>query len=369
MSDFQLISEGLDGDRPILFFGAGQNAVTWIENLAEYDYLPTALIDETPSKQGSRISGVPIVSAESALRNWGVDCLILSTIFVPKISFQSLKKKIMDFGFKNVSSISKLLRFFPDLSFYYFIGEAPGTTFQQAKSKLLQRFVDPTSKEQAEAFFCAQIDLDPSSASSPRWQDYFLSDWIEVPDQAVYVDAGAYRGDTIQKFLDSHPFVTSEILAFEPDPQNYQALAAYVNALNSSDKELIQIKKAGVGRTNAKEKFHTLGNASSHSSESGNLEVDTISLDGIFDPSKSYFIKFDVEGSEMDALSGCKGIMRCGRSALAVSVYHRSTDCIDVSELLLDNFPDCQLFFRTLDENGMDSMLYAVPNSWVKKSN
>src|SRR5262249_20912931 len=106
--------------------------------------------------------------------------------------------------------------------------------------------------------------------------------------------------------------------------------------------------------------------ASSHLSTSGDFKVDTISLDEMLEPSKSHFIKFDVEGSEIEALSGCQHIMQCGQSALAVSVYHRSNDWIDASEMLLNNFPKCQLFFRTLDENGMDSMLYAVPKAWVR---
>ena len=47
----------------------------------------------------------------------------------------------------------------------------------------------------------------------------------------VYVDCGAYDGDTIRDFLSRQRDAFERIVAFEPDPRNYLKLQAQVDAL------------------------------------------------------------------------------------------------------------------------------------------
>jgi FkbM family methyltransferase len=365
MNVFDLIAQGLNGSRPLIFFGAGQNATDWINHLAKNKIAPVAIIDETLQKQGQYVGGVPVVSPEQALKIWGIESVILSTIFVPHVAYLNLINKIQSFGFSFIGCVSQLQRFFSEFPFYYFIGSDLGTELIDMRTKLSKHWIDPLSVEHSNSFFNAQSELDPSLAASPRGQDYFLKDLIRVPDGAVYVDAGAYRGDTIEKYFDHIPFAASQIFAFEPDPNNYIALESYINTLPEASRRLIHCKKQGVGHINSTIRFQTLGNASSRASETGSEEVEIIRLDDTLPEGLSYFIKFDVEGAEIDALQGCESIIRKGKSAIAVSVYHRAMDWLEISKYFFENFPDFQLFFRTLDENGMDSMIYAIPKAWV----
>ncbi|MHB1947183.1 MAG: FkbM family methyltransferase [Gammaproteobacteria bacterium] len=366
MSVFDLIAQGLKGERPLLFFGAGQNACDWIEHLAKHQMAPVAIIDETVQKQGKDINGIPIVSPQDATKNWGVESIILSSVFVPRVAYQNLISKIRSFGYSFIGCVSQLQHFLPDVPFYYFLGSNLRTEIIEMRKNLSDHWVDTVSIEHVNAFFHAQTALDPSFAASPRKQDYFLHDLIRVPDGSIYVDAGAYRGDTIEKYFELLPFASSQIYAFEPDPSNFAALQEYINTLPEADRQHIQIKQQGVGATNSKIRFQPLGNFSSRASEIGSEEIEIIRLDDTIPQDKSYFIKFDVEGAEMDALFGCESIIRKGLSAIAVSVYHRAMDWFEVSKYFFEKFPDVQLFFRTLDENGMDSVIYAIPKAWVK---
>ena len=56
---------------------------------------------------------------------------------------------------------------------------------------------------------------------------YFVEDVIQIEENEIFVDGGAYVGDTIQSFINKakRKKVNSyKIIAFEPDENNYSVL-------------------------------------------------------------------------------------------------------------------------------------------------
>ena len=60
------------------------------------------------------------------------------------------------------------------------------------------------------------------------------------------------------------------------------------------------------------------------------------------------YIKYDVEGSELDALIGSRGTIVRHRPALLVSLYHRSRDLFSLVNFLREQFPFYRLYLRRL---------------------
>jgi FkbM family methyltransferase len=69
-------------------------------------------------------------------------------------------------------------------------------------------------------------------------------------------------------------------------------------------------------------------------------------------------IKMDVEGFELPALKGAKGVIRTARPKLMVSAYHRSTDLLEIPAYIDAIAPDYRIGLRHHTEDRWDTCLY-----------
>ena len=60
------------------------------------------------------------------------------------------------------------------------------------------------------------------------------------------------------------------------------------------------------------------------------------------------YVKYDVEGSEREALMGSKELIKAHAPKLLVSVYHRSEDLFALPTLVKKLNPDYKLYLRKL---------------------
>ncbi len=56
------------------------------------------------------------------------------------------------------------------------------------------------------------------------------------------------------------------------------------------------------------------------------------------------FIKMDIEGSEMEALRGAEKLIRSRKPSLAVCVYHKENDIVDIPLYLKSLVPEYKLY-------------------------
>lgn len=90
------------------------------------------------------------------------------------------------------------------------------------------------------------------------------------------------------------------------------------------------------------------------------VKVAATSLDEELGDARVTFIKMDVEGAEMEALRGAEHIIRTQHPKLAISVYHKPGDIIDVSELILSYASDYRFYLRHYCLFDNETVLYAV---------
>jgi FkbM family methyltransferase len=189
---------------------------------------------------------------------------------------------------------------------------------------------------------------------------YFQPDLVPVRHDELFIDCGAYDGDTLRAFRPRMTGNASSVVAIEPDPANFARLEAYVETLPTDVRERVRNVKAAVGRTRERLRFDSSGNASAHASSTGSIEVDCLSLDEILDGEKPTLIKMDLEGAEFDALLGGEACIRRSQPSVAVCVYHRPDHLWSIPLLLRKMLPDHTLHLRPHGHEGWDLVCYAI---------
>ena len=177
-------------------------------------------------------------------------------------------------------------------------------------------------------------------------KDELYSELSEHPVR-TYVDAGAYNGDTAKEAIAYFPEL-KDIIAIEPDPKNFKKLVKYSESI---DTHKIRAINAAVWHTTGDGEFSASGNRNSSISSTMSYEhrdtgVELISIDSL-DISPD-FIKYDVEGAELEALTGTKETILRAHPTLLVSLYHRSRDIFAIPNMLAKEYPFYRMTLRRL---------------------
>lgn len=68
----------------------------------------------------------------------------------------------------------------------------------------------------------------------------------------------------------------------------------------------------------------------------------------------------DIEGFELDALMGAKGLIETYKPKLAICVYHKCEDLVSIVEYLAQLVPEYQFYMRHYTYSQHETVLYAV---------
>ena len=71
-------------------------------------------------------------------------------------------------------------------------------------------------------------------------------------------------------------------------------------------------------------------------------------------------IKMDIEGAELNALKGADSIIKKDSPQLAICVYHKIDDFLQISDYLLSIVPEYKLYLRHHNISGTETVLYAI---------
>ena len=150
-------------------------------------------------------------------------------------------------------------------------------------------------------------------------------------------DLGAYTGDTAQSILSVCSKI-QRLYALEPDKKNFKKLCAYAE----TDSRITALN-LGAWECEKELPFASQGNRNSGIGGNGTARFDA--LDNLVHEKVDY-IKYDVEGSEREAILGAKEIIQRDRPEMLVSVYHRSKDLFSLPLLIHSLRPDYRFYLR-----------------------
>jgi FkbM family methyltransferase len=352
-------------DAPLALYGAGNLGRTVLASLRQAGVAPQAFADDTPAKQGQTIDGLPVMRPAEVIRKFGPQTVFVITIFNPQSSFIRVAQRLRQETGARVVSFLNLAWKYPEqfLPHYYF--ELPDQLLVKSADirRAFEVFADDESRRQfvAQLRFRLWLDFDALPASNKG--DYFPADvFAPLPPDTIFVDCGAYDGDTVRSFLAHQRSQFKSIYAFEPDAANFQRLVDFVGTLGAETQSKILLFNAGAGARRTRLRFNATGGMGAAFDSQGDVEVDVLPIaEVVSDDGGAIYLKFDVEGGEWAALEGAEKLIQRARPLLAVSVYHQPDDLWQLPLHLQAFNSDYRLFLRTQGEDGMDVICYAVP--------
>jgi FkbM family methyltransferase len=158
-------------------------------------------------------------------------------------------------------------------------------------------------------------DLQP-----PVPHQYWQRDIIKMTDNACFVDAGAFDGDTLAQFVDFTAGRFRSAYLFEPDAANLAAIKERLRSFSETLRSRVHVLPFAVADSNYKLPFSG-GMGASSTVGIGDDNVECVALDRVLQEVPDY-VKYDVEGFELRALAGTRKIIEDHAPILAVCAYH-----------------------------------------------
>lgn len=193
---------------------------------------------------------------------------------------------------------------------------------------------------------------------SLNYKHYFDLDIIPYSNNQVFVDVGAYIGDTTQDFINTYNNykkiycyeVTLETMAKLKNNLSKYNNIIYKNKAVSNDNSIMYLKESNIN------------SSANQVDNSGTIEVETVSLDNDI-LEKIDIIKMDIEGSEYNALIGCKNHIINDNPTLLISVYHNNEDLWKLPKLIYEYNNNYNFYLRYYSNYifPTEIVLFAIP--------
>lgn len=349
----QALSRKFDSSKGIAVYGAGDTAERWFASFLEGDgdIVPDYFIDDTPGKQGGFLCGKPIISFEEA-HALCKSFLIFPCSIVPETR-RIMEKSLQDDPIEGAE-------FCPVFDEYVFCKHS------EEILSIFDMVGDDLSKmTYANMILTRMGKAEQNQSFTLLGQNYFaITPFIKCNVQEVFVDCGAYVGDTFEQFLAVRAGLFHKIYAFEPFARNFRAMTARAERLTREwglEDHQIELIQAGVGekkyKTNLRVDSHVDGGSLSPESDHGDIPV--ISIDDFFAGQTITFLKADIEGYEWKMLHGAERVIRRDRPKLAVCIYHTPFDMYRIALWIKSVCPDYKFEIRQHNCEIWDTVLYA----------
>jgi FkbM family methyltransferase len=350
----------------LVLYGAGTLGHSVLKKLRQAGIEPFAFADDTVAKEGTEVEGIPVMTPQQTVEKSDRPVLFAVTILNPLLSFLAAKRRLSQFPNGGIISFLKLAWRYPDNFLPYGQFELPQHLL--AKRSEIRRGFDLWSDNESRRQFVAHLRfrlfLDYDALPVNSHDDYFPVDLLPtLPSDVVFIDCGAFDGDSIRRFLSHQRNQFGRIHAFEPDAINCMKLQDYRESLGPQLSEKVMVHNAAVGDRHTKMSFNSTGNMSAALASSGNSVVDVVPIQNVVKPNgAAVYLKFDVEGAEHEAIAGAEQLIRESRPLLAISIYHRPDDLWQLPLYVASLDPNYRFYLRTQGEDGMDVICYALPN-------
>ena len=352
----------------VVLFGAGSAGRRALGCLRSIGVEPLGFADNRPETWGTSVDGALVMRPEDAAQQYGSDALFIVTIWNAKHRFADTKRRLAGLGVRAIEPIGPVQWRFPESFLPFFSLDLPHRLYRERNE--IVRAAALWADEQSRAEYLAHIrwrlfgDVEGVPGPVPEAQ-YFPRVFDLRPDE-VFVDCGAYDGDTLREFLKQNGGAFRRFVSIEPSPDVYEALERCVATLEPEVRSRVALERIAVGDRCETVRFDAGAGAGGHLSESGTFDVHGSTLDRLCATTRATFIKMDIEGAEGAALAGARATILRDRPILAICAYHRPTDLWRLPLMVHDLIPSYRMYLRTHESDGWDAVAYAVPPERVR---
>jgi FkbM family methyltransferase len=357
----------------IVLFGAGGVGKVTLKGLRSAGMEPLAFADNDPALWGTTVDGLLVLSPDDAVAKFAERACFVVTILAAEIGHPivEITAQLNAIAPARVVSVGFLAWKYPEALLPYYYLDSPHKVIDQADDvrRGLALWADDASRAEYVGQVRSRLWLtwDELPLHSPEQDAYFPPElpFVSGNDpEEVFVDCGAYDGDTVREYIAHHGTDFARIVALEPDPGNYRLLKASADALPAEVRSRVEVIQAAVGDHVGTVTFEATGDVDSHMG-SGGLEVRLETLDHMLEGASNLHIKMDIEGAELGALEGARRIIAGGTARLTVCVYHRIDDPWRLPLFIQSVSDGYEFFLRRYLNGSWEDVCYAVPRGLV----
>ena len=179
----------------------------------------------------------------------------------------------------------------------------------------------------------------------------------------IFLDLGAFTGDTVEEFVQQTRNRFKAIYAFEMDASNFAHLThmaqmdarihVFQNAVSESEGIVSYKSNAGMSSS-----YVFVPGETKDCSYVNSVSMDGLVEKGILQGTVTY-IKMDIEGAEMEALHGMEALIKRDKPKLAICVYHKTGDLWEIPLYIHSLVPEYKMILRHHSPDSSETVLYA----------
>jgi FkbM family methyltransferase len=345
--------ELLEAEKCVYIFAAHRNAAKCVHYCEKLGISIAGFIDNDKKKHGQKFQGKEILPLESIEKNAAI--INSSGRYCVEI-----EKQLDMAGYRNNLDMMEFLFLF-DLPFQAQKGFRDYVSEMiRNRQKIISLYLmleDEQSRVVFDSLVLYRLTLDSKilgQIASPYDEEFFAKDTLVFSRDEVFVDGGAYDGDSFQRFSKMAEGFRRAYL-FEPDVE----IAKKAEQV-AGDDQRVQVCSAGLYSKTGELRFSSTGGMDGAISEDGELRIKVVALDDYVDEPITH-IKLDVEGAEEAALQGARNHIRQDRPKLAIAAYHKAGDLWDIPALIESLGGEYRFIVRHYSQTIDDSIYYALP--------
>lgn len=339
-------------NKQIYVLGAAQGGVRIANGLKHWGLdLDAFIVDAPYYKAGEELLGKPIFCVDDVV---GKDSVVICSIAnYPKMEQLKQKTYVVD---EDVLSLSM----------------AASDPFDDAFVKrhmdelelLYNALGDEKSRQVMDAYINQKL-TGRFEEMKDVWDtiQYFDGDFYQLENVHSIVDCGAFVGDSFLSFCEEYHKRAGRKFdgtAYLLDPDHKNQMQISKNCREYKD----NIEQLQVGAWCQRDKLHfqmdgNKGNAGKID-VSGGIEIQVDAIDNLVSD-KVDFIKMDIEGAELSALQGAAQAIKRDHPILAICVYHKREDLIEIPGYIQELYGDYKFYLRAYGgPYSIELVLYAV---------
>lgn len=172
-----------------------------------------------------------------------------------------------------------------------------------------------------------------------------LRELVRPTQEEVYLDLGAYNGDTIKELGELTDYRWRAVVAVEPDRRNYRKLESYAGELRERGLA-VETVEAGIWDEETVLSFSDSGGRQSTFCNASKRETKVTTIDAVSDGRAVSYVKMDVEGAEVQALRGGEQTISTYRPKMFIAAYHYDVDIFRLPLLVWQLCPEYKIYLR-----------------------
>jgi len=354
------------GDRPVVLHGAGGVGRSVLAALRADGIEPLCFSDGGAQPGAAPVDGVAVLPMAEAVARHGAETVFVVTILNPRFPYAEVRDALTAAGAATVCSWILVGWAHPEGLLPHYAVDLPHRVLEEADAVRAAYALldDDVSREQFRAQLAWRLtaDFEVLGEHLPTSEQYFSPDVLTLNAQDVFVDCGAYDGDTVASLLEHRPEGVRQIVALEPDPENLAALEARLATLTPELRDRVVVLPWAAGAHRGTARWSLPGTSSAGFAGDGELEVQVAPLDELLERAiVPTYVKMDIEGAEPDALRGAQTTVTTHRPTLAICVYHAQDHLWSLPLAVAALVDDYRFVLRRYLTDCWEVVLYAIP--------